>query len=318
MAAVHFLNDPREARSGAGWRAGLGFALVDRFVAAVVQMTSTPDVERNLEAVERLVRRAAARGATLIEVPENFAFIGDGSPAADETRMRLAEELDAGAKGPIVSRMATLARDTRAFLVLGAMPERAPGETSRAFNTSVVLSPDGAVVARYRKIHLFDVSFENGPTHRESRTIAPGEAKPAIAKLPMASVGLTICYDLRFPELFRRLALAGAELFTVPAAFTLHTGKDHWEPLLRARAIENTTWLAAAAQCGTHVPGRASWGKSMIVDPWGTIVAQASEGEGIAVAEIDPAILERTRRSLPTLAHVVLGRESGWSAKPER
>src|SRR5689334_11869560 len=181
---------------------------MNRQLAAVVQMTSTGDVAANLDAVERQVRRAASRGATLIAVPENFAFIGDGTPAADVRRLEIAEEIGSG---PIVARMAALARETKAHLVLGAMPEKAPGDPARAHNTSVLLAPDGSVAARYRKIHLFDVAFENGPVIQESKSIAPGSVEPCLAKMPALSLGLTICYDLRFPELYRTLALAGAE-----------------------------------------------------------------------------------------------------------
>jgi predicted amidohydrolase len=268
-------------------------------------MTSTGEVSANLDDVERLVRRAASRGATLIAIPENFAFIGDGTPAADARRLEIAEEIPGG---PVVERMAKLARETKAHLVLGAMPEKAAGEPARAHNTSVVVAPDGAVAARYRKIHLFDVAFEQGPVIQESKSIAPGPVEPCLAKLPGLSLGLTICYDLRFPELYRALALGGAEAFTVPAAFTLHTGKDHWEVLLRARAIENGAFVLAPAQWGTHPGGRQTWGKSMIVDPWGETLAVASEGEGIAVAELDPDVLTRVRRALPTQSHVRLGR----------
>ncbi len=267
-------------------------------------MTSTSDVEANLATVERLARKAAARGAETIVIPENFAFLGDGSPAADEKRLAIAEALPAG--GPIVARMARLAAETKAYLVLGAMPERCATETARAHNTTVVLGPDGKIVASYRKIHLFDVAFEKGPVVQESKSIAPGDVAPTLAELPHVTLGLTICYDLRFPELYRSLALKGAEVFTIPAAFTLHTGKDHWEPLLRARAIENGCYVLAAAQWGWHTPARASWGKSMIVDPWGTPIAIAPEGEGIAVAELDPDVLDRVRKSLPTLSHVRL------------
>lgn len=290
-----------------------------RLLAAVVQLQSTQDVEANLAAVERLVRRAADRGATLISVPENFAFVGDGTAASDARRLEIAETLDPrrvglrpsgalvdGTPGPIVTRMARLAESTKAHLVLGAMPEKAAGESSRAHNTSVVLSPEGKVVASYRKIHLFDVAFEQGPVIQESKSIAPGAVEPVLAALPEVTLGLSICYDLRFPELYRALAKRGAEAFTIPAAFTLHTGKDHWSALLRARAIENTCYVLAPAQWGTHAPGRASWGKSAIVDPWGTEIAVAPEGEGIAVAELDPDVLARVRRALPTLLHVRL------------
>lgn len=278
-----------------------------RATVAVVQMTSTTDVQSNLATAERLVRVAAERGASTILLPENLAFIGDGTREADRRRVEIAESFEAGSHGPILERMARLAGETKADLILGAVPEKAPGDPDRAFNTTVVVAPDGTVRARYRKIHLFDVSFEKGPDVQESRSIAPGD-DPVVASLPDASVGLTICYDLRFPELFRRLALSGAELFTVPAAFTLHTGKDHWAPLLAARAIENTAYVLAAAQWGTHAPGRTSWGKSMILDPWGQVLAACSEGEGVAVAELDPDLLRRVRRSLPTLTHVRLDR----------
>lgn len=281
---------------------------MERLIAAVVQTSSGQDVGANLDAVARLARRAASRGAALIAVPENFAFAGDGTPAADVRRLEIAETLPAG--GPILARMSALARETKAHLVLGAMPEKAAGDPGRAHNTCVVLSPEGAVVASYRKIHLFDVSFEQGPVIQESKSIAPGDATPVIAKLPGLALGLSICYDLRFPELYRALALGGAEAFVIPAAFTLHTGKDHWEPLVRARAIENTSYVLAPAQWGTHAPGRSSWGKSMIVDPWGEPIAVASEGEGIAVAELDPDVLARVRRALPTLQHVRLAPRS--------
>ncbi|HVO30628.1 MAG TPA: carbon-nitrogen hydrolase family protein [bacterium] len=274
---------------------------MDRILAGVVQMTSTGDLEANLAASERLVRAAAARGARLVVLPENFAFIGDGTPGADARRLAIAERLPEG--GAIVARMAALARAEKIHLVLGAMPEHCPDDPARAWNTQVVLDPEGRVVGRYRKIHLFDVTFDDAPSFRESRSIVPGDTPVSVA-LPGVHLGLTICYDLRFPELYRHLALGGAEAFTVPAAFTLHTGKDHWEPLLRARAIENGAWVLAAAQWGTHSPGRASWGKAAIVDPWGNVVAMASEGEGIAVAELDGALSARVRRSLPTLTHV--------------
>ena len=281
---------------------------MNRLLAAVVQMSSCAEVGSNLAAVERLVRRAAERGASLVAVPENFAFIGDGTPAADARRLEIAETLPGG--GPILERMSALAVETKVHLVLGAMPEKTGAlegpDARRAYNTSVVLAPDGAVAARYRKIHLFDVSFESGPVIQESKSIAPGAPEPVLARLPGVALGLSVCYDLRFPELYRALALAGAEALTVPAAFTLHTGKDHWSALLRARAIENTAYVLAPAQWGTHAPGRASWGKSMIVDPWGAPTAVVSEGEGLAVAELDPDVLARVRRALPTLSHVRL------------
>jgi len=265
-------------------------------------MTSTAEVAANLTAAERLTRLAAERGARLVVLPENFAFIGDGTAEADARRMALAEAIPGG---PIVDRMGKLAASLGVTLVLGAMPEKSERETTRAHNTQVVLGPDGRLLGAYRKIHLFDVAFEKGPVFQESRSIAPGK-DPVLLRLPSLALGLTTCYDLRFPELYRALALEGAEAFTVPSAFTLHTGKDHWEPLLRARAIENTAFVLAAAQWGTHSPGRASWGKSMILDPWGNILAGVSEGEGVAVTTLEPELLASVRRSLPSLTHVKL------------
>ena len=165
----------------------------------------------------------------------------------------------------------------------------------------MVLNPDGELVARYRKLHMFDVEVE-GNTYEESATMAPGE-EVVVASLAGAPVGLTLCYDLRFPELYRRLAAWGARLVTVPAAFTMETGRDHWEVLLRARAIENQVYVLAAGQCGTHPPGHACYGNSMIVDPWGTIVARAGYREGVVVADVDLGHAERIRKTLPALAH---------------
>jgi predicted amidohydrolase len=180
----------------------------------------------------------------------------------------------------------------------------APG--GRVYNTSVLLGPDGRQLAVYRKIHLFDAEVGDGATYRESDTVAPG-ASPVTAETPLGTVGLTICYDLRFPELYRALARAGATLLTVPAAFTLMTGKDHWEVLLRARAIENQAYVLAPAQGGRHTDQRVTYGHAMVVDPWGLVVARASDGEGLALAELDTELLARVRKNLPALRHRRLG-----------
>ena len=266
-----------------------------RPLAAVVQMTSTTDVERNLATAEALVARAAARGAVFVGLPENFAFLrAEGQPVPEP------QDLD----GPWVRRMADLARRTRVTLLLGSLPERVPGET-RVRNTSVLLGPDGATLAVYRKIHLFDVGLAGMEHLEESRAVLPGD-EIVTADTRLGPIGLSICYDVRFPELYRELARRGARVLCVPSAFTERTGKAHWEVLLRARAIENLAYVLAPAQVGEHGGGRASHGQAMIVDPWGAVVAQVPGGEGVAVAELDFERLERLRRELPALSHARL------------
>jgi len=275
------------------------------FLAAVVQLTSSPDAEASCREAEELVRKAASRGAALIATPENTNYLGP-----HEEKVRLAEGLD----GPTCSRFAALARELGIHLLLGSFNERAalgqhleahPDEpAARCHNTSVLFGPDGGVLAVYRKIHLFDVAVPPDVVFQESATVAAG-SEAVIAETPLAWIGLSICYDLRFPELYRALAENGAEILAVPSAFTLVTGKDHWEPLLRARAIENQAWVLAPAQHGRHDDGglRQSWGHAMIVDPWGQVVAQVSDGPGIAVAEIDLARQRSIRERLPALQH---------------
>ena len=262
------------------------------FRAAVVQMTSGDDRERNLRVAEDLVRRAAQSKAQLVGLPENFSWMG-----AEKDKAQFVEDLD----GMVLRRMAGLARDLGVHLLAGSIMERGAPD-GRAYNTSVLLTPEGTRLAVYRKIHLFDVAIPDGATYHESKTIAPG-ADPVVAKAPFAAIGMTVCYDLRFPELYRRLSASGAEVVTVPAAFTLHTGKDHWEVLLRARAIENLSYVFAPAQYGRHNEKRVTYGHAMIVDPWGAVVARASDGEGIAIADLDPGLLIRARTELPSLSH---------------
>jgi predicted amidohydrolase len=263
---------------------------------AAAQMVSGPDRTKNLEVATRLVRRAAERGATLVGLPENVAWMG-----SEKDRPSAAEPLD----GPTLTRFAELARELRIHLLAGSIMEAgAPG--GRVYNTSVLLGPDGQRLALYRKIHLFDAEVGDGAKYRESDTVAPGES-PVTAETPFGTVGLTICYDLRFPELYRALSRAGATLLTVPAAFTLMTGKDHWEVLLRARAIENQAYVLAPAQGGRHTDQRVTYGQAMVVDPWGLVVARTSDGEGLAVAEVDTELLGRVRKNLPALRHRRLG-----------
>jgi len=206
--------------------------------------------------------------------------------------------------GPWVRRMAALARRARVTLLLGSLPERTPGE-SRVRNTSVLLGPDGATLAVYRKIHLFDVSIPDGARYAESETVVPGD-EVVVAPTPLGAIGLSICYDLRFPELYRHLVLAGAQVLFVPSAFTAYTGRHHWTALLRARAIENLAYVLAPAQGGYHVSGRETHGDSMIVDPWGLVLVEGGEGEEIVTAEVDIREATRARAEFPALADRVL------------
>jgi deaminated glutathione amidase len=258
---------------------------------ALVQMNSRDEKSENLERAEMLVAQAAAWGSDLVVMPELWTYLGP--------RKRHPEVADP-VPGETTEFLGRLAARYRFWLVGGSVLEAVEGQ-ELLHNTSLVLSPDGELVARYRKLHLFDVEVDN-KTYEESATMAAGE-EVVVASLAGVPVGLSICYDLRFPELYRRLAAWGARMVTVPAAFTMETGKDHWEVLLRARAVENQVYVLAAAQCGTHPPGHSCYGNSMIVDPWGTVVARAGYREGVVVADVDLTQAERIRKTLPALAH---------------
>lgn len=262
---------------------------------AALQLSSQEDVSENLARVEARIVEAAGRGATTVVLPENFAYMG-----SEEKKRTIAEDLDAG-DGPITRRLAEAARSSRVTIVAGGFPERAH-DPARPYNTCAVFSPDGRITARYRKIHLFDVDIADGTKYRESASTSAGD-RPVVTEIDGVKLGLSICYDVRFPELYRALSSAGAEAIVVPAAFTLLTGKDHWLVLLRARAIEAQAYVVAAAQWGKHPGGRATFGKSCVIDPWGEVIAQASEGEGIVTATLDPAYLDRVRTNLPALRH---------------
>lgn len=262
------------------------------FLAAALQMTSLADKEANLERALALVEQAARRGASFVALPENFLYMG---PERDKARA--AEALD----GPSLTRMGQTAARLGIHLLAGSIAESG-GPEGRLYNTSVLFGPDGGRLAVYRKIHLFDVDIPDGARYRESETIEPG-GEPVAVRTALATVGLSICYDLRFPELYRALSRRGAELLCVPAAFTLHTGKDHWEVLLRARAIENLCYLVAPAQFGRHSERRVTYGRALVADPWGTVLATAGDGEGLAVAPVDLERLARVRRELPALSH---------------
>jgi predicted amidohydrolase len=259
---------------------------------AAVQLTSTADRERNLATADRLARAAAAAGAELVVLPEKWAVLG--TP----------EETAAGAEpfdGPALTWARAAARELRIDLVAGSIAERVGGR-EKGSNTSVHIGPDGEVRAVYRKIHMFDVEV-GGRTYRESEHEDGGEEIVLSETADGVELGLTVCYDLRFPELYRILAVRGARVITVPAAFTLATTRDHWEVLLRARAIEDQAFVVAANQVGEHAPGYRSGGRSMIVDPWGVVLAQAPDAETFITAELDLERQAEVRRTLPSLAN---------------
>jgi predicted amidohydrolase len=259
---------------------------------AVVQLSSTDDAEGNLSRAEHWIGLAAEAGAELVALPENFPYLR----REDAERNPLAQDLD----GPIVAFLREQAKLHRVVLAGGTLPEAIPND-ARVYNTSVVVDRDGSVRGVYRKIHLFDVSLSDVGL-QESKTVAAG-TEIVVAETHAGVLGLSICYDLRFPELYRALTSRGARVLLVPSAFTVPTGRDHWEVLLRARAIENQAYVLAAAQYGVHSETRRSYGRSMIVDPWGTVLATVPDGEGFAVAELDFERLERLRRELPALSN---------------
>ena len=272
--------------------------LLHMFLAACVQITSKGNVAENLAACSRLTSEAAARGARIVVLPENFAFIG----IHEDEKLAIAEDVEpTGLHGPIVQACLDMARQAKVWLFAGGMPERTP-DPKRVHNTCLVVSPEGDLASKYRKIHLFDVQIPGAAEFMESRTVAPG-AEPVVVETPLAPIGLSICYDVRFPELYRELAKRGARVVVVPAAFTMHTGKDHWHALLRARAIENQVYVLAPAQFGRANEKRLCFGHSLVVDPWGAIIADASDREGIVVAEIDLEFQDKVRRELPVLDH---------------
>lgn len=274
----------------------------DQF-AAVVQMCAGPDPAASLARAAELTAEALARGADLVVLPENFW----GVVPAGFDRVPWAVDLGDPEFGehPLLAAQRALSAETDALIVLGGLPERpavADGATvGQFFNTLVVLHR-GRIAGTYRKIHRFDATLPDGARLAESATVAAG-GHPTLLETSRASLGLSICYDLRFPELYRALAAAGAEVLLVPAAFTLLTGIDHWLPLLRARAIENQCYVLAPAQHGPHGHGRHSFGHSVIIDPWGAVVAEASRGDGVAYAQLRGDLLDRVRADLPTHSH---------------
>ena len=263
-----------------------------KFLAAAVQMLATSDKEANLLEAEGWIRRAHAEGAQLVVLPEVFNWRGRGRDTAAN-----AEPVP----GPSTDRMNALAAELGLYLLPGSILESS-GSDGRAYNTSVLISPDTGIIAKYRKIHLFDVDIEGEDPIRESEYRRPGEAV-VVADTPLCPMGLSVCYDLRFPELYRRLTAAGAQVIFVPSVFTVPTGRAHWETLVRARAIENQVYIVAPDQTGRHPASMDAYGHSMIVDPWGKVIAQAGTEPGLLLANIDLGYLEDVRRRLPALEH---------------
>lgn len=283
-----------------------------------VQMRSGADLGENLTTCRTLVDQAAQGGAQLVVLPECFSFLGRG----EGDKLAIAEDFDGrtgratvpiagqrareGGSGPVLEMLRVAASKHGAWIVAGGTPELVPGDPKRTYNTALVIDPGGEIAARYRKLHLFDVDIPGGATLRESDATSPGD-ELVVLEIGGAKVGLSICYDLRFPELYRTLVKdCGAEVLLVPAAFTAHTGAAHWHVLLRARAIENQAWVVAAAQWGKHNDKRESFGHTLVIDPWGTIVGERADGDGVVMATLDGDSLAKRRTQMPCLEHAVL------------
>jgi predicted amidohydrolase len=270
------------------------------FNAACVQFTAGPDPAPNLQQVSELIRRARGAGADLIMTPEVSNFIESGRRRRDKARHE--------ADDPFLAGMRDLARETGAWILIGSLvidPAGEPGAEAseeRLANRSFLIDAQGAIVARYDKIHMFDIDLPGGESYRESNAYRPG-GRSVVAETPWGRLGMTVCYDLRFPHLYRALAQAGADFLAVPSVFTVPTGTAHWHVLLRARAIENGCFVFAPAQWGEHAGGRRSYGHSLIVDPWGEVLADRGEETGIITAQIDPARIAKARGMVPSLQH---------------
>ena len=260
--------------------------------AAAVQLNATEDVDRNLATADRLTRDAAGRGAELVVLPEKWNVLGRG-----EAMAAAAEPLD----GPSITWARAISKELQVDLIAGSFVERVQGQ-ERTANTSAHIGPDGEIKALYRKLHMFDVEVD-GTIYAESAREQAGDEIKVTRTADGHALGMSICYDVRFPELYRALSSLGATILAVPSAFTLATTRDHWEVLLRARAIENQAFVIAGNQIGEHPPGNRSGGRSMIVDPWGVQLAIAPDSEGVITADLDFALLERVRRRLPALQH---------------
>jgi len=257
---------------------------------AVVQMNSQEDKKKNLQKAEKLIDEAASKGTKVVALPEMFNFLGPGKELSSQ-----AENIP----GPTIERMSNKAMQYKIYILCGSISEKST-EFDKPFNTSVLIDPQGEIIARYRKIHLFNLEIKEDPLYKESTFIQSGREIVNI-DTKLTKFGLSICYDLRFPELYRKLTFNGARVILIPAAFTLHTGKDHWESLIRARAIENQVYIIAPNQIGSHLPGKQCYGKSMIVDPWGIVMSKASDKEMVIYAELDLSYQDEIRKELPSL-----------------
>jgi predicted amidohydrolase len=260
---------------------------------AVIQLNSRDNPAENLSTVEQFLDRAADMGAQFVSLPEFWIYLGPYS-GFDKAAQTI--------PGPAIESLQEKARKHRMIVHGGSIIERHPEMPGKFYNTSVLIDRDGQITAKYRKIHLFDVQLSNGEKHLESERIVPGN-EVVTAEIDGITFGLSVCYDLRFPELYRSLAMRGAQILMVPAGFTLHTGRDHWEVLLRARAIENLCYVVASAQVGTYPPNRQCFGRSMIVDPWGLVLAQAQDLPTVVMTDIDLTAIERARIQIPCLDH---------------
>ncbi len=266
------------------------------YTLAAVQMNSQPNVKENLDQASNLIDRAAHKGALLISLPENFAYLGDM-----EQRISKAENISVQAEDFLREKAA----EHQVYILGGSFP--VPADENRVYNRSLLINPDGEIEVQYDKIHLFDVNIPDGFTYRESNIVKPGTPEPVTFQTEeLGHLGLSICYDLRFPELYRKLVDQGAEILFVPSAFTELTGEAHWHSLLRARAIENTCYVVAPAQTGQHGPKRTTYGHSLIADPWGEIQAEASTKTGIILAEMSPDRIAEVRQQIPSLEHRVV------------
>lgn len=265
------------------------------YLAAAVCMTSTPDVEANLNQAEELIELAVNQGAKLIGLPENFSFLG-----VDEEKIAQAPSIATQSEKFIIR----MAQKFQVTILGGGFPTPLPEDATKVYNTALLVSANGLELARYHKVHLFDVNVPDGNNYQESKTVMAGSKFPPVADTEnLGKIGISICYDVRFPEVYRHLSAEGADVMFIPAAFTAYTGKDHWQVLLQARAIENTCYVIAPAQTGNHYARRCSHGHAVIVDPWGGIVASTGAQIGVAMGEINPHRLQQVRAQMPSLQH---------------
>lgn len=267
------------------------------YLAAAIQMNSLPDLQKNLVQAEDLIDLAVRQGAELVCLPENFSFLGD-----ELAKMQQAESIAQESE----KFLKTMAQRYQITLLGGGFP--IPATNGKVYNTALLIGPNGEELSRYEKVHLFDVNLPDGNTYRESETVLAGiQLPPVYPSKELGNLGLSVCYDVRFPELYRHLSQMGANVLFIPAAFTAYTGKDHWQVLLQARAIENTSYVIAPAQTGRHNAVRQSHGHAVIIDPWGLVLADAGEKPGLAIASIEPSRLEQVRRQMPSLQHRTFG-----------